>query len=72
MQKVYRVSGEWLVPAETSEEAINKIENAVASAHGVDADLESCNAVSEDATDDDIEDDDDEDDATTGRHADID
>jgi len=38
----YRVTGEWLVMAESQEEAQNIIENAVAKS--TDADLEDCNA----------------------------
>jgi hypothetical protein len=51
MAKVYRVVGEWLVKAETSADAENFIENAVAAM--TEADLEDCNAELEEEEEDD-------------------
>lgn len=44
MVDIYRVIGEWLVQADSQEEAENLIENAVARDKDVDAELEDCNA----------------------------
>ena len=44
MSDTYRVIGEWLVMANSQEEAENLIENAVAKDPDVEANLEDCNA----------------------------